>query len=225
MVERLRPDRRSASLSGCRYRCWLLCRPHGVVPLVARQGTASSWSPTLTPAGNGRGPAPSGPQAGMRRGRPDQLQDHLVAGSGRPRQVHRDHAEQPVLDPVPLGGTRRQVAGGDRKPGFSRQPSQLDLPRPHPVAVGPTGIRTDQQPLGLRVGDSADLLPPASERLDRERRDVVVCPDTDPAAVATRVVDPIAQRSSCRSVRCGAPSEKVAASTSSRSTCGPNFNR
>jgi hypothetical protein len=57
--------------------------------------------------------------------------------------------------------------------------------------LDPASIGTDQQPLGLRVGEPADLLPPAPQRLDRERGGVVVDPGPDPAAVAPRIVDPI----------------------------------
>jgi hypothetical protein len=131
------------------------------------------------------------PQARLRGGRPDQLDDHLMAGQRSAAPVHRDRAEQPMLDPVPLGGPWRQVTHGDRQPGLIGKPGQLRLPCPDPVAVGPAGVGTDQQPGGLGIGEPADLLPPTPQRLDRERRGVVVGPDADPAAVAPKVVDPI----------------------------------
>jgi hypothetical protein len=56
--------------------------------------------------------------------------------------------------------------------------------------LDPASIRTDQQPLSLGGGEPADLLPPAPQRLDRERRGVVVDPGPDPAAIAPRIVDP-----------------------------------
>ena len=96
-----------------------------------------------------------------------------------------------MLDPVPLGGPWRQVADGELKPRLGRQPGQLGLPCPDPVAVGTTSVGTDQQPLGGRVGVAADLLPPASQRLDRERGGVVVDSDTDLAGMMPKVVDPI----------------------------------
>jgi hypothetical protein len=99
-----------------------------------------------------------------------------------------------MLDPVPLGGPRRQVTHGDLKPRLLSQPGQLGLPRPNPVAIRPAGIGTHQQPIRLRVAATADLLPPTPQRLDRERRGVVVGPDTDPAAVGATIVDPVRDR-------------------------------
>jgi hypothetical protein len=96
-----------------------------------------------------------------------------------------------MLDPVPLGGPWRQVADRDLPPGLGRQPGQLGLPGPDPVAVAAASIGTDQQPVGLGAGEAADLLPPAPQGGDREPGGVVVGPDTDPAGVAAKVIDAI----------------------------------
>src|SRR5512132_4430855 len=176
---------------------WFLCRwADGVVPLTVelvlhQRHRCQLLVAYLDPKGV-VAPVQLGadPQARVGRGRPDQLDDHLMADERPTTPVHRDRAEQPMLDPVPLGGPWRQVADSDLQPRLGRQPGQLGLPRPDPVAVGTTSISRDQQPLRPRVGGPADLLPPAPQRLDRERRGIVVDPDTDPAGIAPKVIDP-----------------------------------
>jgi hypothetical protein len=86
------------------------------------------------------------------------------------------------------------VTHGDLQPGLGGKPGQLGLPCPDPVAVGPADIRTHQQPIRLRIAATADLLPPTPQGGDRERRGVMVGPNTDPAAVVAKVVDPVGDR-------------------------------
>jgi hypothetical protein len=50
--------------------------------------------------------------------------------------VHRDRAAQPMLDPVPLGGPRRQVTHGDLKPGLGGKLGQPGLPGSVPGVGG-----------------------------------------------------------------------------------------
>src|SRR5665811_201325 len=83
------------------------------------------------------------------------------------------------------------MADGDVQPGLCRQGGELGLPGPATVAVGATGVRGDQQPPGIGVGDHPDGVPPRAQGVDRERGGLVVDPDTDPAGVGTRVIDAV----------------------------------
>jgi hypothetical protein len=127
-------------------------------------------------------------------GRRDQLDDHLVGDQRPTPPVARDVAEQPVLDLVPLGGAWREMAHRHLKARLGREPRQLGLPGPDPVAVAATGIGGHQQPLGLGIGDPADPLPPAPQRGHRERGRVMVGPHAHPASVSAQVVDPVGDR-------------------------------
>src|SRR5918996_5762205 len=132
----------------CR-RWWLVCRRlNGVVPLAVElvpcqrhrcQLLITHLDPEWVAAAVQLRPDP---QARAGGGRPDQLDDHLMAFQRAAPPVHRDRAAQPVLDPVPLGGPRRQVTHGDLKPGLGGEPGQLGLPCPDPVAVGTTSVGT-----------------------------------------------------------------------------------
>jgi hypothetical protein len=48
---------------------------------------------------------------------------------------------------------------------------------------------------GFGVADAADLLPPATDRLHRKGRSVVIHPDADPAVVSGQVINPVWHRS------------------------------
>lgn len=73
----------------------------------------------------------------------------------------------------------------------SRASSSFQLPGPGAIAVGAARVGGDQQPWRLRVGSLALSVPPAADRLDRERRGVVIGADVDPAGVRRDVVDPV----------------------------------
>src|SRR5215211_2330900 len=81
------------------------------------------------------------PGGGLGRG--DQLDDSAQVGEGTAPPVHRDEAEQPVLDPVPLRGAGRVVAHGDGQPGVGGQSREVPLPGSDPIAVGPAGVGGD----------------------------------------------------------------------------------
>ena len=68
-------------------------------------------------------------QAGLGRGRCDQLDDHLMADKRSAAPVAGDEREQTMLDLVPLARARREVAHGDRKAEFVGEPLQFDLPQ------------------------------------------------------------------------------------------------
>src|SRR6266496_5510943 len=67
-----------------------------------------------------------------------------MAGQRPAPPVESDVGEQPVLDLVPLGGSGREVADGDRQPGLQRERGELGLPRAGAVAVGPAGVRSEE---------------------------------------------------------------------------------
>ncbi len=96
-----------------------------------------------------------------------------------------------MLNLVPLRRARRVVTDGDRESGLLCQSSELDLPGAHTVAVGPTGVRGDEQRRGVGESLGAHLVPPAPDRLDRELRSVCGVADVDPALVVRQVVDAI----------------------------------
>jgi hypothetical protein len=134
-------------------------------------------------------------QAGAGGGARYQVDDDFVAGQRLAAPVHRDLAEQPVFDLVPLGGAWREVADGDRQPGLGCQFDQFTFPQPQSVAVGTAAVGGDQQPVGSGVGgaadpfpSAADLVPPAADRLDRERAGVVIGSHRHPAGVGGDVI-------------------------------------
>ncbi|RPK84534.1 hypothetical protein EES46_24045 [Streptomyces sp. ADI98-10] len=114
-----------------------------------------------------------------------------MAGQRATAPVHRDVGEEPVLDLVPLRRARRQVADRDDQPGFRGQAGEVEFPGPGAIAVGPARIGSDQQPGSLRVVGPALAVPPAADRLHRERGGVVVGADIDPAGVRRQVVDAV----------------------------------
>src|SRR4051812_12535442 len=128
-------------------------------------------------------------QSGAGGGGGDALHDDLVAGQWPAAPVHGDVGEQPVLDFVPFRGAGREVADGDLQAGFQGQGGEFGLPGAGTVTVGAAGVGGDEQPSGVRIVDDADRVPPASDRLRRERGGVVVGADVHPTGVGGEVVD------------------------------------
>src|SRR5665811_134025 len=77
------------------------------------------------------------------------------------------------------------------RPGLGCELGQFTFPQPQPVTVGTSAVGGDQQPVGFGVGGGADLVPPAADRLDRERASVVVGSHRHPAGVGGHVVHPV----------------------------------
>src|SRR4051794_4529803 len=90
-------------------------------------------------------------ESGAGGGGADGLDDHFVAGQRPPAPVHGDVEEQPVLDLVPLRGTRWEVADGDRQAGAGGQRGQLGLPQPGAGAVGRATVGGDEPLPGAGV--------------------------------------------------------------------------
>jgi hypothetical protein len=126
--------------------------------------------------------------------RGDQVDDRLERFERAAAPVLGDEAEQPVLDLVPLRGDRREVADRDRKSRLVGELLQLDLPEPGAIAVRAAAVGGDLKGRGVGEALAAEVLPPASDRVDRERGGVVVDPDLDPTLVVGEVVDPVGDR-------------------------------
>ena len=121
----------------------------------------------------------------------DEFQHRFIAHQRLARPVVTNQAEHPMFDRVPLRGSWRVVHDRDDQFELIRQSLQSHFPSPLAVAVGPTAIGLDQQPLRARVVVAADLEPPAADRGDGKGRCVVRRPDDHVARVPTDVVNPV----------------------------------
>ena len=109
----------------------------------------------------------------------------------------------------------REVADRDLQPGLLRQGGQPQLPRAGPVAVGAARVRGDQQPPGPRVLAAASGVPPAADRLHRERGGVMVGAHVHPARVRRHVIEPVGNGLACAVAR------EIMRADSRRLTPGP----
>src|SRR4029434_1643568 len=71
----------------------------------------------------------------------DQIDDHLVASQRATPAVDRNMTEHSVLDPVPLAGSRREMADRQSQAQFVSQALQRNLPQATPARVAPAAIR------------------------------------------------------------------------------------
>ena len=113
------------------------------------------------------------------------------AGEWSSPPVHGDEAEHAVLDPVPLRGPRRVVAHRDLETGLFGQLGELDLPGPEAVAVGPSGIRGDQEALGAGEAVAGPSGSTSGGWTRRRSGGVGRVADVDPPLVVGHVVDAI----------------------------------
>ena len=109
-------------------------------------------------------------EPGAGGGAGDEVDDDFVAGQRSAAPVHRDLAEEPVLDLVPLGGAGREVADGDRAARSGRPVRRVRFSTPEPVSVGSAAVGGDQQPVGVGVGEGADLATSGGSTRPRTRR-------------------------------------------------------
>src|SRR5208282_6001790 len=105
--------------------------------------------------------------------------------------VRANEREEPVLHFVPLAGSRREMAHGDRKPRLVGQALQLQFPKPQPVAVAATAIGGDQQLARLRIESLALMAPPSSNRHHRKGGRVMIGTHVDKARVLAQIVDAV----------------------------------
>ena len=73
------------------------------------------------------------PQAGAGFGFSDEVNDHLVAHKRLAAPVLGDERKQPMLDLVPLAGSRRKVADGDRQGDLVGEALQFGFPQPKAI--------------------------------------------------------------------------------------------
>src|SRR5712691_3719811 len=121
----------------------------------------------------------------------DELDNDLVGEQGLASPVPGYEGEEPVLDPVPLGSTRRQMADDQSEAGLVGEALELGLPQPAAGAVAATAVGGDDQAVGGAVARFAHLLPPAADRVDGEGGGIVVDANAHPPAIGANVVDPI----------------------------------
>src|SRR5271165_2102392 len=130
-------------------------------------------------------------QAGSRGGGSDKVDDDFMADQRLASPVLRDEGKQPMLDLVPLAGSRREVTDRDLQPGFVGQLLQLQFPQPHSRPVAPSAVRRDQKLSGIGVHLPTHHAPPSPDALDRERRCVKIGPHADPACILAQIVNSI----------------------------------
>jgi hypothetical protein len=93
-------------------------------------------------AGNG--------EAGVSRGRGEQLDNPQAAGQRSCPPVLRDVGEEAVFDAVPLGCARRIMAHAERQAGVIGEFRQFQHPQSDPCPVGATAVGADHQSPGRR---------------------------------------------------------------------------
>jgi hypothetical protein len=86
-------------------------------------------------------------EAAIGAGGGDQFDDDLVGEQGLASPVAGYEREEPVLDPVPLGRTGRQMADDQRKTRLVGEPLEFALPQPAAGAVAATTVGGDDQRL------------------------------------------------------------------------------
>src|SRR3954454_18187655 len=131
---------------------------------------------------------------GLCCGGADEIDDHTIADQRLRLPVHRDEREQAVLHLVPFARTRRQVVNGDVDAQLVGKTLEFKLPQPHARAIAAAAIGGDGQPGGAGIAQTTNLLPPAADRLNRERRRVAAHANAHPAGIGCEIVDAIRHR-------------------------------
>ena len=98
------------------------------------------------------------------------------------------------------------MADGDRNPEFVGQHLQFPLPQAQTHAVAAAAIGGNQQPRRDRIAGDAELIPPAADAFDGERRRVVADGEIDPSDIVSNVVDAVrGMTKSCTRTGSGCP--------------------
>src|SRR4030095_2256039 len=121
----------------------------------------------------------------------DQIGHPLVASHRGPPPVDRNMTEHSVLDPVPLAGSRREMADRQSQAQFVSQALQRKLPQATPGRVAPAAIGGNQQFARRLVELRSQVPPPAAQRFDRKFGGVVITSYTDPTSVGRQVINSI----------------------------------
>jgi hypothetical protein len=85
------------------------------------------------------------PQPRLGRGCCDQLDNDLVSHQWLAPPVLRDKGKEPMLDLVPLTGSRRQMADFDGHLPLVGECLQLHFPEPQPIAITTSTVGNDQE--------------------------------------------------------------------------------
>ena len=92
---------------------------------------------------------------------------------------------------IPFTRPGREMAHGDLESEAIGQPLQLTFPQPHPVAITPATISTDEQGACLGIQRLAHMDPPATDALDGETGGVVIAAYVDPSHVLANIIHAI----------------------------------
>src|SRR6516162_2691443 len=96
-----------------------------------------------------------------------------------------------MFDLVPLAGAGRVVTNRDGDPQLICQLLQLKLPPSQAISIAPSPIRTNQQPLGLRIPLASGQPPPPANARHRELGGFMGHPHTHHGLVVGLVISPI----------------------------------
>jgi hypothetical protein len=83
-------------------------------------------------------------ESGARLSGTNQIDDGLIIDQGLSSPVQTDEREKPVLDLVPLAGSRRIVTDRDRYPDLIRHLLQVEFPEAKAISVAPPSICADE---------------------------------------------------------------------------------
>ena len=102
------------------------------------------------------------PQAGARLCGRDQLYNDFVTDQRSTPPVHADMREEPMLDLVPLAGSRRKMANSNLEARVVGESLQLNLPEARSVTIASASVGTDEQFRGTWVETLFHAGPPTS---------------------------------------------------------------
>ncbi len=102
-----------------------------------------------------------------RRARRRNVVDHcLITFERSASPIAADQIEHPMLNRIPLGGSRRVMCDRDRQPALVSQTLQSDFEPPTPVAITAAAIALNQQMLRRSIDLLSNGKPPLPDRGD-----------------------------------------------------------
>jgi len=129
------------------------------------------------------------PASGSGRAHP---MDHtLVVPERLPFPSQTDKREQPMLNPIPLAGSRRIVRHGDRNSDLIGPFQQIRLPGTGTTGLAPTSIGTNQQTSGRTLPLPPVQPPPPPNTFYRKFRRVMADPYMDHRPIPLDIIDAV----------------------------------
>jgi len=122
---------------------------------------------------------------------PYEIYNDLVADQRPPTPILCNEGKQPVLNLVPLAGSRREMRYAHLQGRFIGKALYAELPQTGSRPVAASAVGQDQKLLRLRVGLTSHSLPPAQNRIYGEIGSIVVGPNRYPALVLGNVIHPV----------------------------------